>query len=37
MRVTPYAGLTDDGRPHPMTALDPRNAVVDVPFEVTTR
>jgi hypothetical protein len=37
MRVTPYAGLTDDGRPHPMTALDPRNAVVEVPFEVTAR
>ncbi len=37
MRVTPYAGLTDDGRPHPMTALDPRNAVVEVPFEVSAR
>jgi tartrate-resistant acid phosphatase type 5 len=35
MRVTPYAGLTPDGRPHPMTALDSRNGVVEVPFEVT--
>jgi hypothetical protein len=34
MRVTPYAGLTGDGRPHPMTALTPRNGVVDVPFVV---
>ena len=34
MRVTPYAGLTDDGRPHPMTALTPRNQVVEVPFVV---
>jgi tartrate-resistant acid phosphatase type 5 len=32
--VTPYAGLTPDGRPHPMTALDPRNGVVEVPFVV---
>ena len=35
MSVTPYAGLTPDGRPHPMTALDPRNGVVEVPFVVT--
>jgi tartrate-resistant acid phosphatase type 5 len=35
MRVTPYAGLADDGRPHPMTALTPRNGVVEVPFTVT--
>jgi hypothetical protein len=37
MAVTPYAGLTPDGRPHPMTALDPRNGVVEVPFVVTAR
>jgi tartrate-resistant acid phosphatase type 5 len=34
MTVTPYAGLTPDGRPHPMTALDRRNGVVEVPFQV---
>jgi len=34
MTVTPFAGLTPDGRPHPMTALDPHNHVVEVPFEV---
>jgi hypothetical protein len=34
MSVTPYAGLTEDGRPHPMTALDPHNRVVEVPFVV---
>jgi tartrate-resistant acid phosphatase type 5 len=34
MTVTPYAGLTDDGRPSPMTALTPRNGVVEVPFVV---
>jgi hypothetical protein len=37
MTVTPYAGLTSDGRPHPMTALDPYNGVVEVPFVVTGR
>ena len=35
MTVTPYAGLTADGRPHPMTALDPDNGVVEVPFVLT--
>jgi hypothetical protein len=35
MTVTPFAGLTPDGRPHPMTAQDPRDRVLEVPFEVT--
>jgi tartrate-resistant acid phosphatase type 5 len=35
MTVTPIAGLTPDGRPHPMTAQDPQDRVVEVPFEVT--
>ncbi len=37
MTVTPYAGLTPDGRPHRMTAQDPRDRVVEVPFVVTAR
>ena len=37
MTVTPYAGLTDDGRPHPMTALTPGNGVVEVPLTMTAR
>jgi hypothetical protein len=35
MTVTPFAGLDEDGSPHPMTALTTRNQVVEVPFTVT--
>ena len=37
MTVTPYAGLMPDGRPHPMTAQDPHNRVIEVPFVVDGR
>ena len=37
MTVTPYAGLTPDGRPHPMTAQDTHNQVLEVPFVVPAR
>jgi tartrate-resistant acid phosphatase type 5 len=37
MTVTPYAGLSPDGRLHPMTAQDTGNRVVEVPFVVTAR
>lgn len=33
-RVTPISGLLDDGRPHLMTALDPKNRIVDPPLVV---
>ena len=33
-RLTPVAGLLDDGRPHPMTALSPRNELLLPPFVV---
>ena len=36
-RLTPVAGLLEDGRPHPMSALSPRNEVLLPPFVVTTR
>ena len=34
-RLTPIAGLLDDGRPHPMTLLSPRNEVLLPPFTVS--
>ncbi|GAA6526984.1 metallophosphoesterase [Intrasporangium sp. DVR] len=33
-RLTPVAGLLPDGRLHPMTALTPRNELVEPPFVV---
>ncbi|HEX6248165.1 MAG TPA: metallophosphoesterase [Nocardioidaceae bacterium] len=33
-RLTPLAGLLDDGSPHPMTALTPSNEIVSPPFVV---
>jgi hypothetical protein len=32
--LTPIAGLLDDGRLHPMTALTPRNELVEAPLTV---
>lgn len=34
MAVTPYACLGPDGRPLPMTALDPDNRILEPPFRV---
>ena len=34
-RLTPIAGLLDDGRPHPMTLLSPGNEVLLPPFTVS--
>jgi hypothetical protein len=36
-RLTPVSGLLEDGRPHPMTALSPRNEVLLPPFVVRSR
>ena len=34
VRLTPVAGLLDDGQPHPMTALSPTNDLVEPPIIV---